>query len=145
MWCLVMYSNCLVVYYRLMLHGSTIRYFLCFVLFNTVSLHYKIMIVSGIMVAAHGFLILEYQLVTLHLWLLQDKTFGFKRCIQLKQRHKEDLKLLLICFVLPEVQVGFVHDFQHNDTSGRYLISSHRFDNFTIIYFSVNCTIYDWY
>ena len=85
MWCLVMYSNCLVVHYRLMLHDSTIRYFLCFVLFNTVSLYYKIMIISGIMLAAHGFLILEYQLVTLHLWLLQDYTFSFKRCIQLKQ------------------------------------------------------------
>ena len=31
---LVMYSNCLVIYYRLVLHGSTIKIFLCSVLFK---------------------------------------------------------------------------------------------------------------
>ena len=36
---LVTYSNCLVIYYRLMLQGSIIKVFLCSVLFNTVSLH----------------------------------------------------------------------------------------------------------
>ena len=41
MWSLVMYSNCLVKYYRMMLHGHTIKVFLYLVLFNSVSLHYK--------------------------------------------------------------------------------------------------------
>ena len=40
MWCLVMYSNCLVVYYQLILHGSTIRYF--YVLFCLIRYHYTI-------------------------------------------------------------------------------------------------------
>ena len=38
---LVTYSNRLVIYYQLILHGSTIKIFLCLVLFNIVSLHYK--------------------------------------------------------------------------------------------------------
>ena len=41
MWSLVTYSNCLVIYYRLMLHDYTIKVFLSLVLFNTVLLHHK--------------------------------------------------------------------------------------------------------
>ena len=41
MWSLVPYSNCFIIYYRLMQHGSTNKACLCLVLFNTVLLHYK--------------------------------------------------------------------------------------------------------
>ena len=40
MWSLVTYSNCLVIYYRYCM-DPPLRYVLCVILFNTVSLHYK--------------------------------------------------------------------------------------------------------
>ena len=50
-----MYSNC----YSSILPADAAwfhhKVFLCLVLFNTVSLHYKIMTISGIILAAHGF------------------------------------------------------------------------------------------